>query len=148
MKKTEKIWKRDWTLDQINKWSDNTLMQTLKIEFVDVGPDFLQATMPVNSRVHNPMGILHGGASVALAETLGSVASWMLLNDDSKHPVGLEINANHIRSITDGFLNGTAVPIHIGKTTHLWEIQMTNDNGDLVCISRFTVYIRDSKKTN
>lgn len=141
-KNTEKIWKRNVSLEQLNKSSKNTMMESLKLQYVDIGPDYLQATMPVGPHVHNPIGILHGGASVALAETLGSMASWLLLEDDTHYPVGLEISANHIRSLKDGHLNGTAMPIHIGKQTHVWEIQMTNDNGDLVSISRFTVFVR------
>lgn len=141
-KKTQRIWKKNFTVEQLNKSSKGTLMETLKLQYVDIGPDYIQATMPVTPHVHNPMGILHGGASVAMAETLGSIGSWLLLEDESSQPVGLEINANHIRSLKEGHLNGTAVPIHIGKKTHLWEVQMTDDSGNLICISRFTAFIK------
>jgi len=112
------------TLEKLNAINKNTLMETLDITYTEVGDDFLVATMPVNSRVHQPMGLLHGGASVALAESVGSAASYYFL-DHEKHEVrGLEINANHVRSIREGTVKATARMLHKGRTTLLWEIKI------------------------
>jgi 1,4-dihydroxy-2-naphthoyl-CoA hydrolase len=118
-----------------------TLSETLGMEFIEVGPDYLKASMPVDHRTKQPFGLLHGGASVALAETLGSVGS-ALITDSSKFLcVGLEINANHLRSAKEGFVYGTAKPIHIGGKTHVWEIRIEDEDQKLICISRLTVAI-------
>ncbi|MFD2936608.1 hotdog fold thioesterase [Spirosoma flavum] len=127
------------TLDFLNTDSIGTL---LGIEFVEAGDGYLIARMPVDKRTHQPFGILHGGASVVLAETLGSVASWMLLEDPAKQrAVGLEINANHIRSVREGWVYGRCTPIHTGRTTHVWDIRITDEQGKLVCVSRLTIAI-------
>ena len=103
--------------------------------------------MPVDHRTHQPFGILHGGASVVLAETLGSIASYLCLKDPTKEQaVGLEINANHIRSVKEGFVYGKVTPIHIGRSTHIWEIRITNQENKLVCVSRLTVAIVDANR--
>lgn len=119
-----------------------SIIQHLGIEFTEAGDGYLVARMPVDHRTHQPFGILHGGASVVLAESLGSVASFMFLDDPAKQQaVGLEINANHIRSVREGWVYGRCEPIHIGRTTHIWGIHITNEAGKLVCISRLTVSI-------
>ncbi|MCE7070002.1 MULTISPECIES: hotdog fold thioesterase [Dyadobacter] len=133
---------RSITLDALHSFSQNTISNHLGIEFTEIGNDYITARMPVDKRTHQPFGILHGGASVVLAETLGSIASFLCLPDpDKQHAVGLEINANHIRSARAGFVYGTVRPIHLGRTTHIWDIQITNEERKLVCISRLTVAI-------
>lgn len=133
------------TPEDLNKLGPNTLAETLGIAFTQVGKTTLTATMPVDQRTHQPFGMLHGGASVALAETLGSVASSLCLDTSVQYCVGLEINANHVKSVRDGFVTGIVSPIHIGKRTHIWEIRITNDKAELVCISRITVAIIDKR---
>ncbi len=132
------------TLEQLHSMSANTLSGHLGIEFTEVGDDYIVARMPVDARTHQPFGILHGGASVVLAETLGSIASFLCLKDPSKQTaVGLEINANHMRSVKSGFVFGKVTPIHIGRSTQIWDIRITNEENKLVCISRLTVAIVD-----
>jgi uncharacterized protein (TIGR00369 family) len=123
-------------------------METLDIEFVDVGEDFLTARMPVTHKVHQPDGVLHGGASVALAESVGSAASHMFLDTDKFMIRGLEISANHVRSISDGFVYATARFIHKGRTTQLWEIKIMNGNNQLISICKLTTIalLRETKK--
>jgi 1,4-dihydroxy-2-naphthoyl-CoA hydrolase len=120
---------------------NNTLVDQLGIEITEVGDDFIKARMPVDHRTHQPHGLLHGGASVALAETLGSIGSSIVINQKESYCVGLEINANHIRGVRDGFVTGVAQPLHLGRTTHVWEIRITDSQDKLVCISRLTVAI-------
>ena len=124
-------------------FTDNpSITQHLGIEFTEAGEGYLVGRMPVDHRTHQPFGILHGGASVVLAESLGSVASFMLLDDPAKQrAVGLEINANHLRSVREGWVYGRCTPIHVGRTTHVWDIRITDENEKLVCISRLTVAI-------
>lgn len=131
-----------------NAMNKNTLMETLDIEFVDVGEDFLTARMPVTHKVHQPDGVLHGGASVALAESVGSAASHMFLDTDKFMIRGLEISANHVRSISDGFVYATARFIHKGRTTQLWEIKIMNGNNQLISICKLTTIalLRETKK--
>lgn len=135
----------DVTLNTLERLSPGTLVEHLGISFVELGPDFVSAKMPVDGRTRQPMGLLHGGASVALAETLGSVAANCCIDNKIQACVGLEINANHIKSVREGFVVGTARPIHIGKRTHVWEIKIANESGDLVCISRITMAIIDKR---
>ncbi|AZQ44656.1 hotdog fold thioesterase [Nonlabens ponticola] len=125
-------------LQQCNAISKGTLMETLAIEFVDVGDDYLTAQMPVTSRVHQPDGVLHGGASVALAESVGSAASYIFLDTDNFAIRGLEISANHTRSKADGFVNATARFLHKGRTTQLWEIRITDEENRLISICKLT----------
>ena len=134
------IWKRHVELATTNGWSANTLMQALDIRITEIGDDFLRGTMPVDDRTRQPYGILHGGASVALAETLGSTAA-MLCCEEGKSAVGLEINANHLRAVRDGLVTGTARPIHVGRGTQVWEIRIENAAGELTCISRLTMAV-------
>lgn len=134
------IWKRNVDLDTLNAWSQNTLMQAIGIRITAMGDDFLTGTMPVDERTHQPYGILHGGASVALAETLGSSAA-MLCCEDGFAAVGLEINANHLRAVRSGLVTGTARPIHIGRSTQVWDIRIENDAGEQTCASRLTMAV-------
>ncbi|MBW4362479.1 PaaI family thioesterase [Flavobacterium taihuense] len=125
-------------LEYCNEFSKNTLMETLKIEFIDAGEGFLVAKMPVNSSVHQPMGLLHGGASVALAESVGSAASHFFINDKNQEVRGIEISANHLKSIREGFVIGTARIIHKGRSLHLWEIKITDEQGNLISLCKLT----------
>jgi uncharacterized protein (TIGR00369 family) len=133
------LWRSSKTLDEINA-SSGTLISHLGIRFIEIGADFLRGTMPVDARTMQPYGLLHGGASVALAETLGSVAAGMSV-DAEYQVVGQEINANHVRAARGGWVTGTARPAHIGGRTHVWTIDIVNDAGKLVCISRLTVAV-------
>ncbi len=137
------IWNKNRTisLEYLNSLSKNTMAEILGIEFVEIGEDYLVARMPVDSRTKQPLGLLHGGASMALSETVGSVAGALMLDPTDQYLVGLEINGNHLRSARDGFVYGTARPFHCGKTTHVWEVKITNENGELVCISRITLAV-------
>ena len=133
-------WRSVRTLDELNG-GRTTLVTTLGIRFTEIGPDFVRATMPVDERTIQPYGLLHGGASVALAETLGSMGAAMSVDSDEYQVVGQEINANHIRSARSGLVTGTAKPVHIGGRTHVWSIEIVNEAGKLVCISRLTVAV-------
>ena len=135
------IWKTPVTLDRFNALNGDTMMQTIGIVFTEVGDDFLRATMPVDARTHQPYGLLHGGASVALAETLGSAAGMMLVDPAREIVVGIEINANHLRGVKSGIVTGTARALHIGRSTQVWEIRIANEDGALVCISRLTMAV-------
>lgn len=117
----------------------------LDIKFTQIGDDFLEATMPVTSKTKQPLGLLHGGANVVLAETLGSVAATMTVNQKEQYCVGLEINANHLKSVKSGLVRGVTMPIHLGKKTQVWEIKIFNEEGDLSCISRITMAVIDRK---
>jgi 1,4-dihydroxy-2-naphthoyl-CoA hydrolase len=129
---------KDKVLEFCNAFSKNTLMETLKIEFIDAGEGFLVAKMPVNSSVHQPMGLLHGGASVALAESVGSAASHFFIDAKNQEVRGIEISANHLKSIRKGFVFGTAPIIHKGRSLHLWEIKITDEAGNLVSLCKLT----------
>jgi uncharacterized protein (TIGR00369 family) len=118
-----------------------TLMTHLGMELLEGSPEKLVGTMPVRPEVHQPFGLLHGGASVALAETLASIGAWLNVDIEREMAVGLEINANHLRAVTSGVVTGTATPIHVGKRTQVWEIRMTDERGKLVCISRCTLAV-------
>ncbi|WP_298393575.1 hotdog fold thioesterase [Flavobacterium sp.] len=132
-------------LELCNEWSKNTLMQTLEIKYVDAGEDFLVATMPVNPRVHQPMGLLHGGASVALAESVGSAASIMFVNPAKQEVRGIEISANHVRSKREGMVTATAKILHKGASIHLWEIRIVDENEKLISLCKLTNMILPSK---
>ena len=131
------------SLAKINAFCRNTLAETLGMEFTDFGDKYICGKMPVDRRTHQPMGILHGGASVALAETLGSVGAAFQVDLEKKTCVGLEINANHVKSVRSGFVHGRATALHLGRKTQVWEIKITDDDGALVCISRLTVAVID-----
>ena len=129
-------------LDAINAWSRNTLMQTLDIVCVQLGDDYLVARMPVDARTHQPMGLLHGGASMALIESIGSMGSCLLLDLAREQPVGVEINANHVRAVTEGHVRGTGKLVHAGKRTHLWQVDIHEEaTGKLVCTGRLTIMV-------
>jgi uncharacterized protein (TIGR00369 family) len=128
-------------LEKLNAISKNTLMETLDITYTEIGDDFLVATMPVNSRVHQPMGLLHGGATVALAESVGSAASYYFLDHEKQEVRGLEINANHVRSVREGLVKATARILHKGRTTVLWEIKIEDEKHRLVSICKLTCII-------
>ena len=139
---TVAIWHQHPNLAQLSS-AKNTLVEHLGIEFIEVGDDFIKARMPVDHRTVQPMGLLHGGASVALAETLGSSGAYLCVDPAKYVVVGLEINANHVRAVRDGWVTGTARPLHRGKTTQLWEIRITDAVDKLVCISRLTMAVLD-----
>ena len=128
-------------LKKLNEMSANTMVQQLGIVITNVGDDFIEGTMPVDHRTHQPYGLLHGGASCVLAETLGSVASAKVIDPEKFICVGIEINANHIRSVRSGLVTGITTPIHIGASTHVWDIKIYDEREKLICISRLTVAI-------
>ena len=132
-------------LEKLNSINRNTLMETLDIRYTEIGSDYLIATMPVNSRVHQPMGLLHGGATVALAESVGSAASHYFTRDDSTEVRGIEINANHLRSVKAGIVQATARIIHKGRSTHLWEIKIEDEEGRLISICKLTCIVLAKK---
>jgi 1,4-dihydroxy-2-naphthoyl-CoA hydrolase len=131
------------TVDSLNQMGQGNMVAHLGIEFTEVGIDYLRAKMPVDHRTKQPLGLLHGGASVALAETLGSVAAHHCVDNKKQYCVGLEINANHIRAAREGYVYGIAKPIHVGKKTQVWEIRITNEENKMVCISRITLAVLD-----
>ena len=139
------IFNQNVNISDLNALSANTIAQQLGIVFTLIADDRIEATMPVDRRTHQPMGMLHGGASVTLAETLGSVAAMLCIDMNKQFCVGLEINANHIRSVTQGLVTGVARSIHIGKKTQVWDIRISTETGELVCISRITMAILDKK---
>ncbi|MBX7241498.1 MAG: hotdog fold thioesterase [Bacteroidia bacterium] len=136
------IWHQPVSIENLNAFGIVNMMKHLGIEFTDIGDDFISARMPVDSRTQQPMGLLHGGASVALAETLGSTAANLCLDPSRHYALGLEINANHIKGVTNGYVYGTTRPVHIGKSTHIWSIEIKDDNNRIICISRITMAIR------
>jgi 1,4-dihydroxy-2-naphthoyl-CoA hydrolase len=136
------IWFQPYTLADIG-FKGACMPNHIGIEFTQIGPDFLRGRMPVDARTVQPFGILHGGASVALAETLGSTAAALVIDRTKQRCVGQEINANHVRAASQGFVIGTARPVHLGRRSHVWEIRITDEQDRLVCISRITMYILD-----
>ena len=134
-------------LHYCNSISKNTLMETLNIKYVDAGPDYLMATMPVNPSVHQPMGLLHGGASVALAESVGSAASFLFVNGEHSEVRGIEISANHLKSKREGIVTATAKIIHKGKSIHLWEIRITDENDSLISLCKLTTMVLPKRKS-
>ncbi|WP_235954362.1 hotdog fold thioesterase [Limnovirga soli] len=141
------IWfNKNIALANLQQLGKNNMGDHLGILFTEIGPDFIKATMPVDHRTHQPYGLLHGGASAVLAETLGSVASAMVIDHEKFISVGIEINANHVRGVRSGTVTGTCTPIHIGASTHVWDIHIQDDaNNKLVCVSRLTVSILKRK---
>lgn len=138
------IWQRPVTLEGLNASSANTTIAHLGIEFTAVGDDFLEARVPVDARTHQPFGLLHGGVSVVLAETLGSTGANCVLPPD-QYAVGLDINANHLRGVRSGWVSGRATAVHIGRTTQVWQIDMRNEKGELTCVSRITMAVLANK---
>lgn len=139
------IFRNDITLEALNSLSRNTMAEQLGIQFTAIGDDTIEATMPVDHRTLQPFGLLHGGASVALAETLGSVAAQCCVDAGRQFCVGLDINANHLRGVRSGLVKGITRPVHIGKKTQVWEIRISNENNELVCISRITMAVLEKQ---
>lgn len=133
------------SIEALNDIGKNTMFEAIGIKILEVGPDYIKGSMPVNEQTKQPMGLLHGGASVAFAETLGSIASTLMIDMAKQAPVGLEINANHIKSAKEGLVYGTCRPLHVGRRTHVWEIKITNEQDQLVCVSRLTTSIIDQR---
>jgi len=141
-----KIWfDKSISVKDLSPIGKDTMAEYLGIEWMEIGSNFLKAKMPVDERTLQPHGLLHGGASCVLAETVGSVASYLVIDSSEFYCVGIEINANHIRSAKEGFVYGTCSPLHIGSSTHVWDIRITNEEGKLICISRLTVAIMKKK---
>ncbi len=138
---SEEIWAVPVTVDAFNALSGGTIMEHLGIRFTEVGPDYLKAEMPVDHRTHQPFGLLHGGASVVLAETLGSSGASVCVDPERQYCVGLEVNANHVRSVRSGKVIGTGRPLHLGRRTQVWEILIHDERGKLVCVSRITLAV-------
>lgn len=134
------IWKREFSLDSLKKRRENTMVEHLGIEVSEIGDDYLIASMPVDKRTHQPMGILHGGASIALAETVGSMAANLAV-DESHYCVGLEVNGNHLKSIRSGLVYAKAVPVHLGRSTQVWDIRISDEQLNKICISRLTMAV-------
>lgn len=136
------IWKHpDVSLKLINDLNQHTLGEILGINFIEINDKYLKATMPVDHRTHQPYGLLHGGASAALAETVGSVASWLCIDTEKQICVGIEINCNHIKGKTKGLVTATVSPLHIGASTHVWDIKINDEKEKLICVSRLTVAV-------
>ncbi len=141
-----KIWQSNISLKIVNDRAKQSMPEFLGIEFVELGDDFLSARMPVNERTRQPLGIMHGGASCVLAETIGSTAAQFCVDDQQYYCVGLDINTNHIRSVREGFVLGIARPFHLGKTTQVWGINISNEEGKLVSVTRLTMAILQQPK--
>ncbi len=139
----DRIWFNDITLEDVRKVERNTILEHLDIRFEELGPDFLAGSMPVDHRTVQPLRILHGGASVVLTETLGSMASYMTVDRTKFQSIGLEVNANHLKRKNEGSgrVYGVARPVRMGKKIHVWSIEVTDEEGDMVCISRLTMAI-------
>ena len=141
------IWfNKNITLDDLSGIRANTMAEFLGLKWVEIGDDFLKMSMPVNDTTRQPYGFLHGGASCALAETVGSVASSLVIDTTEFYCVGLEINANHLRSVSEGIVTAIAQPLHLGRSTHVWDIKIYDDKEKLFCVSRLTVAIVPKKK--
>lgn len=136
------IWPRSYSIEDISPFSKGNMVEHVGIEITEIGDDYIKATMPVDERTKQPFGLLHGGASVVLAETLGSMAGNMIVGP-AKVVVGVEINANHLRSVKSGKVTGTAKPFHLGRSTQVWEIQIRDDQDRLNCVSRITLAVVD-----
>jgi len=139
------LFNADVTIEALNAMSAGTLAEHIGIQFTAIGEDYIEATMPVEPRTHQPFGLLHGGASVVLAETLGSVAATLCVDQAKYFCVGLEINANHLKGVRTGYVTGTTKPIHVGKKTQVWEIKIRNEQNEMVCVSRITMAVLDKK---
>ncbi|HEX2492609.1 MAG TPA: hotdog fold thioesterase [Steroidobacter sp.] len=137
------IWSEPYTLAQLSLIHQKNLNAHLGIEFIELGDDYIKARMPVDNRTRQPFGILHGGASVALAESLGSAGADLVADRNKYRVVGQEINANHVRAVSGGWVIGTARPVHIGRRSHVWEIRITDEQERLVCVSRITMFVLD-----
>lgn len=135
------IWNVKPDVEVINKINKGTLVENLGIEITEFGDDYVKAKMPVDQRTKQPMGLLHGGASVALSESVGSMASWLIINDHKKSIVGVEVNANHLKSAKEGYVFSITKPIKLGKTLHVWNTDIFDEKNNLICNSRLTVMV-------
>lgn len=139
---SESIWFKEYDIEFLEKFRTCNMGGHIGMEMTEVGPDFLKGRMPVDERTTQPFGILHGGASCVLAETLGSIAGWMVINPETHRAVGLDINCNHVRAVTEGWVVGTCTPLHLGRRTQVWHIDMTEEATDKrVAIARLTVAV-------
>lgn len=138
------IWyNKELQLADLEKFMGNTMASFLGLKFTEIGDNFLKMSMPVNEKTTQPYGFIHGGANCVLIETVGSVGSVLIVNPDKNYCVGIEVNANHLRSITEGLVIATATPLHIGRTTHVWDVKIHDENGKLTCAGRHTVAVLD-----
>ncbi len=135
------VWYKPFTPEELNKWSVNTMSGFLGVEIIEIGDDYIKGIMPVTPNILQPMGLVHGGANVAFAETLGSFAAGLVVNRETQYVVGQEINANHLRGVREGTITGIAKSVYIGRTSHVWEIKLYDDRKKLTCISRITMAI-------
>lgn len=140
------IWFRPHTLAELNATGAGTMSEHLGIEYTASGPDYLEARMPVDARTRQPYGLMHGGASLALAETLGSYGAALTVDPARLRAVGQEINANHLRAVTGGYVTGTARPLHLGSRSQVWSVEIRDDRGRLVCVSRLTIALLDRRQ--
>ena len=136
-----KIWFKDYKLEDMKHFEKNSILSQLGITYTELGDDFIKAKMAVDWRTHQPQGVLHGGASVVLAESLGSTAANLVVDTEKYYCVGLDVNANHLRPASSHFVYGVTKPIHIGRKTQVWEIKITNEEGKMICISRLTMAV-------
>lgn len=134
------------TVEELQPLGVGTMGEHLGIQWVEIGDNYLKASMPVDARTHQPFGLLHGGASCVLAETVGSVASYLVVDSALYRPVGLEINANHVRGVRSGRVTATATPLHLGSSTHVWDIKIHDEGMHLICVSRLTVAVVPAAK--
>ncbi len=140
------LWKVKPDINTVNQFSKSTLLEQLGIEVTEIGDDYILAKMPVDQRTRQPMGLLHGGASVVLSESIGSMASWLVVMGEGKHVVGVEVNANHLRSVSEGHVNSITRPVKVGKLLHIWETNIYDCTQKLLCTSRLTVLIQPSSE--
>lgn len=141
----EPIWHQPVSIKKLNAMGEGSMVEQLGITFTEVGDDYVKGTMPVDERTHQPFGVLHGGASVALAETLGSTAANCCVDSEKQYCVGLEVNANHLRAMRQGTVTGTARPLHLGGSTQVWEIHIRDEEDRRVCASRLTMAVLDRR---
>lgn len=139
------IWKRKFSIEDLMAFEEKTILKPLGIEITEIGDDFVKGKMPVDHRTCQTLGMLHGGASVVLAETLGSIGANMAIGDPGEIALGLDVNANHLRPVSSGFVYGTAKPVHIGNKTQVWSIEIADEKGKIVCISRLTMSVINMK---
>jgi len=142
---SDSIWKKPVEVEELNRLCVPTIHAALGIRFTSFGPNWLSAEMPVDERTKQPFGVLHGGASVVLAESLGSMASYLVLEESDRGALGIEVNANHVKAARSGLVTGTARPVHLGRSLHVWSIEVRDAGGDLLCTSRLTVLVREQK---
>ncbi|GAB3097580.1 hotdog fold thioesterase [Aestuariicella hydrocarbonica] len=138
---SKSIWLHEPNLEELNSYNDKTIHGVLGIEITEIGPDYMRGTLPAKTETFQPMGLIHGGANVVLAESLGSIASNLIVDQTQFYCVGQEVNANHIRGVREGVVTGTAHLLHAGRTSHVWEIKIENEAGKLTCVSRLTMAV-------